>query len=432
MAKLDVTYAYAADIVKSERDPETGDLMVYGKATGTDLDLDGQRCDSTWLKAAMPAWMEWGNVREQHSMIAAGVGVELTETGNADSDWMLLSRCVDPGTAKKIEAGVLKGYSISVRDARVIKSVAAPNGVINDGKIVEISYVDRPCLPTAKTSIVKSAGIAEDGGSIEVEEGAETPLLPVEAEPEPDETAPVEPAPEESDNGWAKAVGADLLRRVARIVPPSDLTKAAPEEDIATASQAITLIARLIQSEAASLAAGQLCDAGQIRCLLGAVDALAWFQCMEADEPPQPAGAPEDGGLAAMAVAQTDDMDMSGNVVTLAIEPDTLKSPDTTELVKAAVTEAMKAHEAELATLRAELVKVAGQPRSGGPVLARPRAVIAEAGEREQALVKAEQFETLSKTFRATDPRAAQAYAQLAADLRQPKDETHVRSTTAV
>jgi hypothetical protein len=441
VAKLDVTYAYAADIVKSERDPETGDLMVYGKATGTDLDLDGQRCDPAWLKTAMPAWMEWGNVREQHGMVAAGVGVELTETGNADADWMLLSRCVDPGTARKIEAGVLKGYSISVRDARVIKSVAAPNGVINDGKIVEISYVDRPCLPTARTSIVKSAGLAEDGESIEVEDGAETPLLPVEADLETDEGEPVirdgepmkgEPTPVENGNAWAKSVGADLARRVRRLVPDERLiVKAAPDEDIATAQQAITVIAQLIQSEAASLADGQLCDADQIGCLLRAVDALAWFCRMEADEPPAP-----DGSLAAMGQAQTDDMSTDGNVISMAVEPDTLKAQSTTTdtdvLVKAAVTEAMKAHEAELATLRAQLAKVSAMPVPGGPVLARPRAVIAKAGEREQALAKAEQYDSMARTFSATDPKAARGYAQMAAQLRQFKDvDNGIQRTTA-
>jgi hypothetical protein len=53
--------------------------MVYGKATGPDLDLDQQICDSEWLKTAMPRWAQWGNVREQHGPIAAGVGLETTQ-----------------------------------------------------------------------------------------------------------------------------------------------------------------------------------------------------------------------------------------------------------------------------------------------------------------------------------------------------------------
>lgn len=413
MAKLDVTYAYAADIVKSERDPDTGDLMVYGKATGPDLDLDGQICDPTWLKTAMPAWFEWGNIREQHGMVAAGVGTQLDQVGD---DWYVTARIVDPGAVKKIEAGVYKGFSIGIKNARVVKDVKAPNGRITGGEIVENSLVDRPCNPTAKMSIAKSAGLAADGGSIELEDGVDAPLCPVEV------TAVIEPVALEGGsggNGWAKAVGADIQKRVARLVPGLDLLAKAASDDIATAQEAIACIARLIQSEAAGLAAGMMCEAEQISCLLRAIDALAWFQCMESAEPPAPA----DSGLAAMAVAETPDVDMNGAVVTLAVEGDMAATivpeiDNTTELVKAAVTEAMKAHEAELATLRAELVKVSAQPTTGGPVLARPRAVIAEAGEREAALVKADQFETLAKSFDGADPATARAYRDRAKALR--------------
>jgi hypothetical protein len=417
VAKLDVTYAYAADIVKSERDPDTGDLMVYGKATGPDLDLDGQICDPTWLKTAMPAWFEWGNIREQHGMVAAGVGTQLDQVGD---DWYVTARIVDPGAVKKIEAGVYKGFSIGIKNARVVKDVKAPNGRITGGEIVENSLVDRPCNPTAKMSIAKSAGLADDGGSIELEDGVDAPLCPVEAGDVVVDVPEVEPvvADPTVDPQWGKAIGTDILRRLRKAVPVGTLTKAA-SDDIATAQEAIACIARLIQSEAAGLAAGMMCEAEQISCLLRAIDALAWFQCMESAEPPAPA----DTGLAAMAVAETPDMDMNGAVVTLAGEPDQAATivpeiDNTTELVKAAVTEAMKAHEAELATLRAELVKVNAQPTTGGPVLARPRAVIAEAGEREAALVKADQFETLAKSFDGSDPATARAYRERAKALR--------------
>jgi hypothetical protein len=431
VAQMEVTHAYMGGITKSE-EQEDGTLLVFGKATGPDLDLDEQICDPTWLKSAMPAWMEWGNVREQHSSIAAGVGLELEEVGE---DWYVKSHIVDPGTVAKVKAGVLKGYSVGIKNAGVVKDVRARGGLINRGDIVELSLVDRPCNPTARMSIAKSAGLAQDGDSIEVEDGADTPLRPVEVgdvESNGDVVVEIIDAPEAepapvAENAVAKAFGADLQKRVARLVPGLDLTKAA-SDDIATAQEAIECIARLIQSEAAGLAAGMMCEAEQISCLLRAIDALAWFQCMEANEPPAPA----DTGLAAMGVAETPDMDMNGAVVTLAAEPDpaaTIKTSeavaetpvsgtDTAGLVKAAVTEAMKAHEAELATLRAELVKVRAQPTTGGPVLARPRAVIAEAGEREAALVKAEQFDTLAKSFDGADPATARAYRERAKALR--------------
>jgi hypothetical protein len=148
-----ITHVYAADVCKSETTAD-GDLMVYGKATGPDLDLDQQICDSEWLKGAMPRWAQWGNIREQHGPIAAGVGLETTQTGD---DWFLKSLVVDTNTARKVERGVLKGYSIGIKNARVVKDAAAPNGRIVGGEIVEISLVDRPCNPTATMSIAKSA-----------------------------------------------------------------------------------------------------------------------------------------------------------------------------------------------------------------------------------------------------------------------------------
>jgi hypothetical protein len=151
-----ITYAYAGDIDKSY--DEDGSLIVVGKATGPDLDLDEQVCDPNWLREAMPAWMKFGNLREMHQPVAAGVGLELSAEGD---DWHLRSKVVDPGTQAKIEAGALRGYSIGIKGAKVIKDAAAPGGRIVGGTIVEVSYVDRPCNPTAVTAIAKGAGLTE-------------------------------------------------------------------------------------------------------------------------------------------------------------------------------------------------------------------------------------------------------------------------------
>ena len=149
----DITYAYAGDIVKTKS--EDGDLIVYGKATGPDIDLDEQICDPAWLKEAMPEWMKFGNVREMHQPIAAGVGLELNAEGD---DWFLKSQVIDDNTARKIEAGALKGYSVGIKGAKVIKDAAARGGRIVGGTIVEISYVDRPANPTCSASIAKAVG----------------------------------------------------------------------------------------------------------------------------------------------------------------------------------------------------------------------------------------------------------------------------------
>ena len=150
-----VDYAYVGDIVKAERD-EAGNLMVFGKATGSDMDLDEQYADPEWLKTAMPEWAKWGNLREMHQPIVAGIGRETTN--DADGNWFLKSEVVDAGTAKKIEAGALKGYSIGIKNARVVKDAMAPGGRIVGGTIVEVSYVDRPCNPTSTIGIAKMVG----------------------------------------------------------------------------------------------------------------------------------------------------------------------------------------------------------------------------------------------------------------------------------
>lgn len=157
----DLTYCYAADITKSERD-EHGDLYVFGKATGSDRDGDGQRADPAWLRTAMPAWQEWSNLREMHQPIAAGIGVELTNDGD---DWYIKSKVIDPNTARKIEAGLLKGYSIGIKSPIITRRDG--DEWITGGSVVEVSYVDRPCLSSAKTMICKSVGIANQMQPVE-------------------------------------------------------------------------------------------------------------------------------------------------------------------------------------------------------------------------------------------------------------------------
>ena len=148
----DITYVGIGDLTFKEADD--GSMFVYGLATDPTLDMDQQICDAGWLKSAMPQWFKTGaNVREQHSNIAAGVGIEL----NADGDkWMLKSEVVDPVTQAKVRKGVLTGYSIGIKQAQVMKSDEAPNGVIVGGNIVEVSLVDRPANPSARIEIAKS------------------------------------------------------------------------------------------------------------------------------------------------------------------------------------------------------------------------------------------------------------------------------------
>lgn len=151
---VDFAISYA-EIIKKEKQ-EDGTLLVYGKATDDAIDSDNQICDAAWLNKAMPEWFKTGgNIREQHSSIAAGVAKELDS--KADGHY-IMAHVVDSQSVKKVEAGVLKGFSIGIRAPRVVRDDKAANGRIIDGQIVEISLVDRPANPNAKLMLAKSDG----------------------------------------------------------------------------------------------------------------------------------------------------------------------------------------------------------------------------------------------------------------------------------
>ena len=142
-----------ADIIKMDEN-EDGTLTVYGKATDSAIDIDQQICDPAWLDTAMPDWfMTGGNIREQHSNIAAGVAQEYQQ--KADGHY-ISALVVDPVSVKKVKARVLRGFSIGIKSPRVVKDTKAANGRIIDGQIVEVSLVDRPANPNCQLVLAKS------------------------------------------------------------------------------------------------------------------------------------------------------------------------------------------------------------------------------------------------------------------------------------
>lgn len=161
---LDMTTAFFS-IVKADRNPD-GTLMVYGKATDDSLDIDQQICDAAWLDQAMPEWFKsGGNIREQHSNIAAGVAKEYEKKKDGHYIHALV---VDPVSVKKVDTGVLKGFSIGIKSPRVVRDTKAVNGRIIDGQIVEVSLVDRPANPNAKLMLAKS--VEGESNLVKVEE----------------------------------------------------------------------------------------------------------------------------------------------------------------------------------------------------------------------------------------------------------------------
>ena len=155
-------------IEKADRNAD-GTMTVYGKATDDSLDIDQQICDGDWLKRAMPAWFKsGGNIREQHSNIAAGVAKEYEAKADGHYIGVLV---VDPVSVKKVDAGVLKGFSVGIKNPRVVRDSKAVNGRIVDGQIVEISLVDRPANPNCQLVLAKSVDGEKD--LVQVEEWIE-------------------------------------------------------------------------------------------------------------------------------------------------------------------------------------------------------------------------------------------------------------------
>lgn len=314
-----------APITKMAPQPD-GSLLVHGKATGSDLDLDQQRCDASWLARAVPEWFKIGNIREQHDAHRA-VG-KATEHDVRDDGHYITAKIVDPVAIAKAQAGIFTGFSIGIKSPRISKSADAPNGLITDGRIVEVSIVDSPCLASATLTLMKAAtpgmeinaaDFDEDRGVVRCEElvekaaEPEEPSVPTLAEtlaPEaleklaaaaepaelPEAAADVEPAEKAAD---AETVDAPVAPAeapsfdvdAAKALVAASLAKAegddmatfAPVSDEDLATTALSIIARLIQSEAGNMVANPGED-DDIRCLLSAVASLRWYVRRERQE----------------------------------------------------------------------------------------------------------------------------------------------------
>lgn len=151
---MDMTSIFAPITKREEQ--EDGSLLVEGVASDTSLDLQKQRCDPAWLSSAIPDWFKIGNIREQHDeKRAAGKAFEHEDAGTGTH--FIRTRIYDPTAIIKTRAKVYTGFSIGIANPRISRSPDAPNGVITDGQIVEISLVDRPANPNAVLTMCKTA-----------------------------------------------------------------------------------------------------------------------------------------------------------------------------------------------------------------------------------------------------------------------------------
>jgi hypothetical protein len=373
---METTSVFAPIMKSAEQDD--GTLLVYGKATDDSLDLDGQRCDKSWLSEAVPAWFGTGtgvggNIRAQHRADSAiGKAIEHEE---AEDGHYITARIVDRDAIAKTKAGVFTGFSIGIKSPRIVKSPSAPNGVINSGMITEISLVDRPANGNCTLMLTKAAkpgmelnaaDYDEATGLVKCEELVETPdatekavdveqpadagltasladrlppgqveKLAAVAEPA---TVVEEPAPAEDPT--EKSVDVETPADVAKALVADAITKAdsddmdggfAGPDDETLGAFAISVIARLIQSEAGGMVSNPNED-DDIRCLLSAVASLRWYLRRERQE--GDIGGMSDAAPYEYAAAATPDEKPAAEVVVKAADGEIEKA------AKAAVDEA--------------------------------------------------------------------------------------------
>jgi hypothetical protein len=260
---------------------------------------------------------------------------------------------------------------------------------------------------------------------------------------------------------------AEQILRDARALAPS-LTKADDEEtdaaadggggedeaqDVSGADEAIACIARLIISEAESLAQGNLNEACDIDMLLSAVRSLKWFKESEeyeqqlaasakSDSPEAgatettQASAAEAGATEASAPAEeqqnvTDGQQAGGGEENTdtedqdkASESDAVTKADVAELVKAAVAEATtateeraKALEAELAKANAAIEEFRAMPTLGGPALTRTAAQQAQAKNSDAGRMRQEAASLMAKADQVSDRDLRDGYRERAKAL---------------
>lgn len=138
--------------------------MVWGYASTGALDLDGEIIKVSAIKAALPDYLEWGNIREMHTASAVGVAAETAMDdkglwlGAHISDDTAWRKCKPTTLADGTVLGpVYKGFSIGGAVRRKVGMT------IEELQLIEISLVDRPANPECRIEMVKGAQVLETG-----------------------------------------------------------------------------------------------------------------------------------------------------------------------------------------------------------------------------------------------------------------------------
>jgi len=141
-----------ATFTKAE-EQDDGSIIVSGLCSSETKDSDGEVILASAIKAAIPEYMQWANVREMHSNIAAGkaLSIHVNDAGETEFE----ARIINSETVKKVKEGVLQGFSIG---GRKVKYDPTDRHIITGISLSEVSVVDRPANPDCRFQIAKFDG----------------------------------------------------------------------------------------------------------------------------------------------------------------------------------------------------------------------------------------------------------------------------------
>lgn len=115
----------------------------------------GDIVDADAIRAALPDYLKWSNIREMHQASAVGTALSAEVI---DGKLHLAIKVVDDGAWDKVKQGVYKGFSIGGRIVKAMLEKLADGTYIRrilELVLTEISLVDRPANPDARILLYK-------------------------------------------------------------------------------------------------------------------------------------------------------------------------------------------------------------------------------------------------------------------------------------
>jgi len=143
--------------------------LVYGTVAAQVRDNSGETFDYDKSKPYFEKWSDnayqtsggksYGNVRVMHTSKVAGLVASPLGFNDEDKTIEACAKVVDDEEWKKVLTGCYTGFSMGGRYVERVKKGEDTHYVADP---VEISLVDKPCIPTATFSVIKADGVIED------------------------------------------------------------------------------------------------------------------------------------------------------------------------------------------------------------------------------------------------------------------------------